>query len=171
MFRAVCISTLLAISGPVSADTDDTAKGEALYLEHCAGCHKKDGTGYVTAIPPLADSDYIASDVRRLLAVTVDGLSGAVTVNGVRYEGVMPPQNQLSDEELATVLNYVALKWANSAREFTAQAVAAYRSGASRKKPSTKVATGRMSQPAFGRAWLARNNFSKLSRSTHEQDF
>ena len=90
MLRAVCISTLLAIGGQASADTDDTAKGEALYLKHCASCHKKDGTGYVTAIPPLADSDYIAADVRRLLAVTVDGLSGAVTVNGVRYEGVMP---------------------------------------------------------------------------------
>ena len=56
---------------------------------------KKDGTGYVTAIPPLADSDYIAADIRRLLAVTVNGLSGAVTVNApgaddAAVDGVTP---------------------------------------------------------------------------------
>lgn len=140
MFRAVCLSTLFAIGDHGSAVAGDAtnAKGEALYLEHCASCHKKDGTGYVSAIPPLADSDYIASDVRRLLVVTVDGLSEPVKVNGLRYEGVMPPVTQLSDSDLAAVLNYVARKWTQSTHEFTAKEVAEYRSAASRKKPQTR---------------------------------
>jgi len=154
--RAVCFAALVIISARGSAGGDEqprlatavttanshteSANGEALYLEHCASCHKKDGTGYVTAIPPLVGSDYIAADVSRLLSVTVEGLSGPITVNGIRYEGVMPPMSQLSDLELSAVLNYVAHRWGNPAREFSPQEVAEYRSTAARAKsrPTSK---------------------------------
>jgi mono/diheme cytochrome c family protein len=102
-------------------------RGKTLYLEHCASCHKPDGKGYVMVIPPLANSDYIAADVNRVLSVVVDGLSGPITVNGMEYNGVMPPLNHLSDEDLAAVLNYVVRQLSGQDHEFTAQQIGEYR--------------------------------------------
>lgn len=121
------------------AGSDDAREnGEALYMEHCATCHKKDGSGYVTVIPPLADSDFIAADVRRLVSVVVDGLSGPITVNGLQYEGVMPAMRHLPDAELAMILNYVLRRWGGSTNEFSPEEIGDYREAArSDRKPST----------------------------------
>jgi nitrite reductase (NO-forming) len=43
------------------------------------------------------------------------GLSGKVTVNGTAYDSVMPPMNQLNDDEVANILTYVANEWGNPA--------------------------------------------------------
>lgn len=110
------------------------ADGEALYMEHCATCHKQDGSGYVTVIPPLAGSDYIAADVQRLVSVTVDGLSGPVTVNGLRYEGVMPAMSHLSDLEIARILNYVLRKWGDPTNEFSPEEIGDYRKASHRRQ-------------------------------------
>lgn len=149
-FRTVCIAVLLVVSVQGCALGDEqrrektavkeagsdivSANGKALYLEHCAGCHKGDGSGYVTVIPPLVNSDYIATDVNRLVSVAVDGLSGPITVNGLRYEGVMPAMSHLSDVELAAILNYVLRQWGNQAYEFSGQEIGDYRRAASREK-------------------------------------
>lgn len=149
-FRTVSIAMLLAVSnqGCAAGDAqpnDETAvtqagndvagaDGKALYLEHCAACHKPDGKGYVTVIPPLANSDYIAADVNRLVSAVVDGLSGPITVNGIRYDGVMPPMTHVSDAQLAAIFNYILREWSNQAHEFTSQDIADYRKGASREK-------------------------------------
>ena len=43
----------------------------------------------------------------------LNGLSGKVTVNGQEYNSVMPPMNQLNDDEIANILTYVLNSWDN----------------------------------------------------------
>ena len=63
--------------------------------------------------PPLAKSDYIAADPKRAISTVLRGLTGKVTVNGKEYNSVMPPMNQLNDDEIANILTYVLNTWGN----------------------------------------------------------
>jgi nitrite reductase (NO-forming) len=57
--------------------------------------------------PPLKNSDWIEKHGKPgMISTVANGMSGAVTVNGKKYNNVMPPQ-QLSDKEMAAVLTYV----------------------------------------------------------------
>lgn len=89
----------------LAADAPDLA----LYQRHCAACHLPDGAGVPGAFPPLAGRvDTIAADPsgrRYLVAVISKGLTGALDVDGTMYQGVMPPQGGLSDEQVAQLLN------------------------------------------------------------------
>lgn len=146
LLRTACVAGLFAISaqsafgdepphdGKAAIAADADGDGKTLYLEHCASCHKPDGSGYITVIPPLAGSDYFAADAQRLLAATVDGLSGPVTVNGISYVGVMPAMNHLSDLELATILNYVQQQWGSAPDRFTDADIGNYRKAARKDK-------------------------------------
>jgi glucose/arabinose dehydrogenase/mono/diheme cytochrome c family protein len=87
-------------------------RGENLYLRNCAPCHQPDGAGLPGAFPPLAKSDFLAADLPRAIRVICEGLSGEITVNGGRYNGVMPP-TVLSDTAIADVVTYVLNQWGN----------------------------------------------------------
>ena len=77
--------------------------------------------------PPLASSDYFLGNPRRLLAVVMEGLAEPITVNGARYDQVMPTISYLSDKEIASVLTYVLNSWGNQGGKITAKEAAAYR--------------------------------------------
>jgi mono/diheme cytochrome c family protein len=109
--------------------------GELLYQVHCLRCHKITGEGFQPLIPPLAKSDYFADNPRRLLAAVMEGVTGPITVNGVRYDNAMPPISYLTDVELALVTTYVLNKWGNPGGEITAEEVAAYRKAAGIEPP------------------------------------
>jgi nitrite reductase (NO-forming) len=64
-------------------------------------------TGLPGVFPPLAKSDYLAADPKRAISVLLHGLTGKVTVNGTEYNSVMPPMNQLNDDEVANILTYL----------------------------------------------------------------
>jgi nitrite reductase (NO-forming) len=53
------------------------------------------------------------ADKERSIATVLRGLSGPITVNGQRYDGVMPPQVLLSDEQIANVLTFIRNSWDN----------------------------------------------------------
>lgn len=72
-----------------------------------------DGKGLSGAFPPLAKSDYLKRPSKDLIAVILKGQSGEIKVNGVVYNGMMPAQDYLSDEEIADVLNYINNSWGN----------------------------------------------------------
>ncbi len=101
--------------------------GAELYAANCAACHQADGKGLPGAFPPLANSDYIKDDPWRLVEVTVKGLSGPLTVNGVEYKNVMPAMSYLSDEELSSIVTYVLNSWGNSGGQFSAEQIGRYR--------------------------------------------
>jgi nitrite reductase (NO-forming) len=89
------------------------AKGKSVYANNCMNCHMEDGKGIANAFPPLAKSDYLKKPAKDLIAVVLKGQSGEVKVNGVMYNGNMPAQDYLTDEEIADVLNYVSNSWGN----------------------------------------------------------
>ena len=51
--------------------------------------------------------------VGKALRAVLHGLSGKLTVNGQEYNSVMPPMNQLNDDEVANILTYVLNSWGN----------------------------------------------------------
>jgi nitrite reductase (NO-forming) len=55
------------------------------------------------------------------------GLSGPITVNGQRYDGVMPPQVTLNDEQIAHVLTFIRNTWGNTGDAVTVEEVKAIR--------------------------------------------
>jgi nitrite reductase (NO-forming) len=76
--------------------------------------------------PPLANSDYLNADVNRSIDAVIHGLTGEITVNGKKYNNVMPGQ-VLTDEEAANVLTYIYQSWGNSKKEVTPEMVKARR--------------------------------------------
>src|SRR3546814_13041055 len=87
------------------------------------------GQGLEGVFPPLAGSDWIAADPKRLPQVILHGLSGHVQVNGVDYDSVMPPMSQLTDDEVANISTYVLNSWGNQGGSITKEEAAAAPTG------------------------------------------
>ena len=111
-----------------AAGADDLmAKGEAVYLANCSACHQPTGVGLAGAFPPLAGSDFLKGDRKKVMAAALFGLSGPITVNDVEYNGVMPSLGHLRDEDLAAALSYVFGSWDNDGAAVSVAEVAALR--------------------------------------------
>ena len=102
-------------------------KGKRVYMQHCSMCHQADGKGLPTVFPPLAQADYLMADKTRSVGVVLRGLSGSVAVNGQTYNGVMPPQLVLSNDQIADVLTFVRNTWGNAGEAVTADEVRSVR--------------------------------------------
>ncbi len=109
------------------AVSDLMEQGQAVYAANCSACHQPDGSGLAGAFPPLANSDFLQGNRKQVLAAALFGLSGTITVNGVEYNGVMPSQGHLPDEDLAAALTYVFGSWGNNQAAVSAEEVAALR--------------------------------------------
>lgn len=104
------------------ADGEDAAaelpEGGQVYAQ-CASCHGQQGQGVPGAFPPLAGhmpALYNADGGREFLVnVLLYGLQGQIEVAGQTYNGVMPAWQQLSDAEIAAVLNHELTAWGNEA--------------------------------------------------------
>lgn len=85
--------------------------GGAVYAAHCASCHQPDGAGALGLAPPLQGTlgRRLASAAGRqyVAGVVFAGLAGKIESKGVVYNGIMPSWQQLSDAELAAVVNHV----------------------------------------------------------------
>jgi nitrite reductase (NO-forming) len=110
--QAVTTATKNAASGTLTLQ-DQVQAGQALFAGTCSVCHQGNGAGLAGVFPPLAKSDYLAADKDRAMRVILQGLSGKVTVNAKEYNSVMPPMNQLNDDEVANILTYVLNSWGN----------------------------------------------------------
>jgi nitrite reductase (NO-forming)/hydroxylamine reductase len=111
-----------------AANADELmVRGEAIYLANCAACHQPTGVGLAGAFPPLADSDFLKGDRKKVMTAALFGLSGPITVNGVEYNGVMPSMGHLPNEDLAAALTYVFGSWGNDGAAVSVEEVAALR--------------------------------------------
>ena len=99
------------------------AGGQRVFNQICFACHQVNGQGMPGVFPPLAGSDYLMTDKTRSIGVVLKGLNGAVTVNGNRFVGSMPPLATLSDQQIADVLTYVRSSWGNSGQPVSAEEV------------------------------------------------
>jgi nitrite reductase (NO-forming) len=97
-------------------------RGQRVFMQTCFACHQPDGRGLPGIFPPLAASDFLLADHDRPIRVVTKGLTGPVTVKGVTYNNVMPPQ-VLTDQQIVDVLTYVTNRWGNSAAPYTVEDV------------------------------------------------
>jgi mono/diheme cytochrome c family protein len=97
----------------VAAQSAAQADGAAVFEANCAACHGADGAGVPGAFPPLAQhaADLAAADRDYPLLTLLYGVNGEIVVDGTAYDGAMPSWQQLSDAEIAAVLNHVTAAW------------------------------------------------------------
>ncbi|MEM7738027.1 MAG: cytochrome c [Deinococcota bacterium] len=105
-----------APAGPSNAEImASLPSGETVFNNNCASCHQANGQGITGAFPSLvghaptlynADREYLPN-------LLLYGLQGQINAAGVGYNGIMPAWAQLSDEDLAAVLNYITTNWGN----------------------------------------------------------
>ncbi|MCX6148826.1 MAG: copper-containing nitrite reductase [Candidatus Kapabacteria bacterium] len=109
----------VAIVQPVAKNLQERiAYGKIVFANNCVACHQADGQGLKGAFPPLAKSDYLNADKDRAIKILKNGLQGAITVNGTRFDSVMP-KLALTDEQIANVLSYILNSFENSGGEIT----------------------------------------------------
>ena len=96
--------------GFVSATRFGQRDGAALYAATCAGCHMPDGRGAVGAgrYPALAGNEKLEAG----------GYPASIVLNGLR--GMPGFANQMGDEQVAAVVNYVR---SNLGNRYTADPV------------------------------------------------
>ncbi len=87
------------------------ARGAALYMDNCGGCHQASGRGLPGVFPPLAGNGVVvAADPNNILKV-VDA--------GIKARGGYIPmpsfKDQLTDQQVAEIANYIRTSWGNSA--------------------------------------------------------
>lgn len=114
-FLFLSIPALFAVMAPDVAFAQNADLGKQVYESVCTVCHQPDGKGLVGVAPPIADAlgPYLKSETGQnyLMSVLVIGLNGKITINGGEsFNGVMPPHGHLSDQELADVATYIAVK-------------------------------------------------------------
>ncbi len=108
------------------------AAGEVLFRGTCSVCHQPTGQGIPNVFPPLAKSDFLMADKQRAIGIVLNGLSGVVEVNGMRFNSVMPPMSQLNDDDVANILTYVRNSWGNQGEPVLPSEVAFVRSKTAR---------------------------------------
>lgn len=103
--------------------------GKAVYEKYCLVCHQADGLGVAGVHPPVGPGSWVGRDPRELIAIMMKGLSGKIEVNGEDYNGFMPSQAHLTDEEMADVLSYIRSSFGNNFEPVDAKLVRKVRSG------------------------------------------
>lgn len=107
---------------------DTTTQGQALYSLYCAACHQANGEGVTGAFPPLKGSAVVnRADATKHIDVVLSGLQGA-RVSGVTYTNPMPAFGAaLSDEVVASIIDYERGAWGNHGVVITPDQVASER--------------------------------------------
>ena len=105
-------------AAPAATPIVDTAAGEAVFVANCSSCHQATGQGIAGAFPSLVGHVPLLYNADRayLINLQLYGLQGEIEVLGETYNGVMPAWTQLSDDDIANVLNYVSTAWGNEAQ-------------------------------------------------------
>jgi len=98
--------------------------GSEVYRKSCSSCHQENGQGVPNVFPPLAGNLVVNdNDPSKHIRTVLFGLQGE-TINGTLYNTPMPGwAEQLSNEELAAVINHERSSWGNNGRMVTPEEV------------------------------------------------
>jgi len=127
---------LLAIAVQSSSAQAGEEPGAEVFRQYCSPCHQADGAGIPGIAPALKGPHWrkLLRDRTYLPRVVAFGLAGPIRVGDATYNSAMPPQAHLTDEQLAAVINFVAVEL-NAAqvpdgwRRFETSGIAAVRAG------------------------------------------
>lgn len=104
-----------ALAGPGKnvGGFDYAATGPTLYATNCSACHGAEGAGVPGAFPALAgDATVNAADATAQIKIVLHGLNGK-TIGGKPYTSQMPAFPQLSDSEIAAIIDHERTSWKN----------------------------------------------------------
>lgn len=137
LFGSITGAILMALGGTACGQQAEVhqaeaAKGtatgaepsQALYQANCGACHQPDGNGLTGAFPPLAGNDNVVDNPEYVIENVLKGKQGELVVGGTTYNGVMPPMQHLTDQEIAQSINYVMTAWGNNGETVTVDQVA-----------------------------------------------
>ena len=102
-------------------------RGKQVYLQVCLACHQVDAGGVQGMTPTLVKTTYVLGPKTPLIKIVLNGMTGAVTINGDDYHNVMAPHSDLTDQQIADVLTYVRNSFGNKASAVTVAQVKAVR--------------------------------------------
>jgi len=97
--------------------------GKKVYDAVCLACHMRNGTGVPGMHPPITESDFVNGDPEKLIKIVLQGLSGEVEIKGEIYNSIMPPQAQLTNQQIADVLTFVRGSFGNTSGPITLEQV------------------------------------------------
>ena len=103
--------------------TKSKNRGEVLYESRCANCHMDNGMGLQSLIPPLAQADYLSNYRNTLACLIKKGGNEEMIVNGVKYKQNMPGNGDLTDTDIANVLNFILTNWGNNETPLSLQEI------------------------------------------------
>jgi cytochrome c oxidase subunit II len=99
----------------VAAGFDYAAQGASVYTANCVACHGASGTGVPGAFPPLVHDPVVtAADPKAHINIVLHGLKGKA-ISGTAYSSQMPSFSQLSDADIAAVIDHERTSWGNQA--------------------------------------------------------
>jgi mono/diheme cytochrome c family protein len=105
-------------------NTTPAVGGAHVYQTNCSSCHQLSGQGTPGAFPPLANNPTVTGDPLKVIHIVKYGLTGAISVGGKTYNGMMPAWGtQLSDADMASAITYVRSAWGNQGSAVTAAQV------------------------------------------------
>ena len=122
-------------------DGNYDSRGSILYAEYCQVCHRADGKGVARIFPALdGNSAVYAKNADSVLQITLSGGRMPETPHD-RMAFTMPEFINLSDADVAEVVNYVRNSWTNQAPEIGVDDVVKMRAFLAKKpKTSTDIA-------------------------------
>jgi mono/diheme cytochrome c family protein len=99
---------------------DAIQRGQAVFEDHCAQCHRTNGEGLPATFPALNKNPFVLGEPSPVIATVLNGRKGAL--------GRMPGwKDTLDDEHIAAVATYIRQAWSNRAAAVTPAMVAATR--------------------------------------------
>lgn len=147
LLLAAALLPLAVQAEDAKPDAPALERGKAVYAKTCIACHQPNGKGLPGVFPPLDGSDWLEADTTLLSKIVLRGLQGPITINGAPFAGPMPMAplaEQLKDEEVADVLNYVRTTYGKGGPLATPEVVKAAREATKdQKQPFTAAELGR----------------------------
>ena len=115
---------------PPAAPPAPSARGAALYKDHCVACHGERGEGVPGAYPALAGSRAVTMrSPANLVHIVLEGGFPPSTAGNPRPFGMPPFAPVLQDADVAELLSFVRASWGNRAAPVSALDVARARAG------------------------------------------
>ena len=117
------------VAPAVKAQAQDQMElGKGVYMSLCVACHQPNGAGLPPVFPPVTQTEYVSESPERFAAIILKGVTGPMTVKGITYKNMMPPQEiLLTDEQIAAVLTYVRGSFGNAYPSVAPEVVTASR--------------------------------------------
>lgn len=131
VFLALVMLAMISAHAPLQTTMQlggDTYHGFNVYEKACSMCHGRDGSGRPPYGPSLEGSLWLRScRADHVAAIILDGIHGPIPGTNAPYPVMPALRSWLSNEEIATVSDYVLARWSNRGDRVRTSEVQAWR--------------------------------------------